>query len=784
MLGNLDHAALQDKWSKRWEEDGIYRFDRHDRKRPTYVIDTPPPFPTGEFHAGNVLNWGYFDFVARYKRMRGFNVLMPQGWDCHGFPTEVKVEKKYGRLPRDEFIKKCLEWTDEVIGTMKPQMKLLGYSIDWKSEYYTTHSAYIKAVQKSLIDMHEKGFVYRASHPVLWCTHCRSAIAKAESEEQERETVLNYIVFKTTQGGELLVATTRPEMLNACVGVFVHPSDERHKALVGKKVKVPIFNREVPVMEDADVDKEFGTGAVMICTFGDRQDVVWAYRHKLPVIEAMDGHGRMKNAGKYDGMKAEEARKEILGELQAQGLLKKQEKLSQVVKIHDRCKKTIEMLPSTQWFIKLSDSKEMVLKKSAEMRWIPEHMRQLLVDWTEGLEWDWCISRQRYFGVPIPFWYCEKCGTVYPAKELPAEPSKDKPPVSKCKCGGALVGETSVCDGWVDSSITPLIIAGWPDNFDARLYPSDMRPQGTDIIRTWAFYTIFRCSVLTGEKPFREMLINGMVCGSDGKKMSKSLGNYVEAKDVIAKASVDALRQWVALSGSTGKDNIFYWKDVNYAQSFLTKLWNASKFVEKALEGYDGKEGKKHVTDKWMEARLNETVRSVTKSMDGCDFYGAITSLYNFFWHDFCDFYLEDVKYRVYGADAESKKAAQATLKRVLAETLRMLAPFACYTSEEIHREMFDKKKSVHVSKWPIAAGAPKDEALEKIAAALHEIVAQARRAKAAKGMALNAEVETLVVQVPEALLAGMGDVEEDVKGITKAKALEFRSGEEICASL
>jgi len=311
-----------------------------------------------------------------------------------------------------------------------------------------------------------------------------------------------------------------------------------------------------------------------------------------------------------------------------------------------------------------------------------------------------------------------------------------------------------------------------------------MRPQGTDIIRTWAFYTIFRCSVLTGGKPFREMLINGMVCGSDGKKMSKSLGNYVEAKDVIAKASVDALRQWVALSGGTGKDNIFYWKDINYAQSFLTKLWNASRFVEKAAEGYDGGEGRKRVTDRWMEARLDETIRGVTKSMDNCDFYGAITSLYNFFWHDFCDFYLEDVKYRVYGTDADSKRAAQATLKRVLRETVRMLAPFACYTCEEIHRDMFDSKKSVHVSEWPVASGAQKDEALDKVAASLHEIVGQVRRAKAAKSMALNADVEKLVIQAPDALIPMLSDVEEDIKGITKSRALEFKSGEVICASL
>ncbi|MFQ5406624.1 MAG: valine--tRNA ligase, partial [Candidatus Micrarchaeia archaeon] len=632
MLGKLNHKDLEEKYVKVWDSLGIHGYDESDEKKKVFVIDTPPPFPTGEFHMGGTLNWGYTDFAARYKRMQGFNVLFPQGWDCHGFPTETKVEKKYGKgLPREEFREKCLEWTHKVAGSMKAQMIQMGFSIDWAREYYTIDKEYHRKVQLSLLKMYADGLVYRKEHPVLWCTYCSSAITKAETEDLERETFLNYVKFHIVgahhSNDVLMIATTRPELLHACVAVAVHPTDKRFGELVGKKVKVPLFGQDVPIIADHEADPEFGTGAVMICTFGDRQDVVWTYRHKLKVIEACDERGRLKNAGEYDGENIRKAREKIIGDLKEKELLNRQEKTLQVVKTHDRCKKTIEMLNSTQWFINTTDSKEEIKTAARQMRWVPSHTLQHLIDWTDGLEWDWCISRQRVFGIPLPFWYCQKCGENYLPDEskLPLDPSKDPAPVEKCKCGGKLTGETSICDGWVDSSITPLIVSGWPDNkkeFE-KLYPNSVRPQGTDIIRTWAFYTIFRCLKLTGKPPFEDLLINGMVCGSDCKKMSKSLGNYVEAKEVVSKSSVDALRQWIALSGHTGKDNVFYWKDVKYAQSFLNKLWNASRFVERAVDGFDPKDTKDlnfRETDKWLLSTANKLKKQVTEKMEEYDY--------------------------------------------------------------------------------------------------------------------------------------------------------------------
>lgn len=770
-LGKLDSKSVEEKWARIWEEEGAYSFNAESGK-PLYVIDTPPPFPTGEFHLGGVLNWSYIDFVARYKRLKGFEVLFPQGWDCHGFPTEVKVEKKFGRLPREQFIEKCVEWTENVISTMKPQMKQLGFSIDWSKEYHTITPDYHKAVQQSVIKMFDEGFVYRGNHAVLWCPHCESAIAKAETDEAHRQTLLNYVWFGENK--ELLVATTRPEMLHACVGVFVHPSDERFKELIGKEVEVPLFKNKVKIMADADVDKEFGTGAVMICTFGDNQDVIWAHRHSLPIIDAFNERGELVNAGDYSGLPSKKARNKILDDLKALNRLEKQDEIQQTIKIHDRCKNPVELMRSSQWFIKTKEFKDEILKEAASIKWTPEHMFQKFRDWTENLEWDWCISRQRMFGVPLPFWYCNDCGKVYAAKkeDLPINPATSKPPIEKCECGSELVGETSICDGWIDSSITPLMIAGWPDNFDERLYPSALRPQGTDIIRTWAFYTIFRCMKLTDKKPFQEILVNGMVCGEDGKKMSKSLNNFVEAKEVVEKAGVDALRQWSALSGSTGKDNKFNWKDVNYAKSFIRKIWNASRFTENALKDYKEGNEEYRVIDKWMSSRLNETIKKVSQAMEDKEFYTALTELQSFFWHDYCDQYIEDVKHRVYGEGDSTTSGAQTTLIKTLKSVLEMLYPFAPFTTSEIYFELFNKR----IESWP-KPGIVDDKAL-LIGKKLHEAVSQVRQQKAEKNMALNAPLEEVKVIVPMNFVDEFADVRDDLKAIAKTQAVEVEAGQ------
>lgn len=792
MLDKLDFNKIQEKWIQKWDEGKIHEFRLSDGK--PFVIDSPPPFPTGEFHTGGVLNWSYFDFAARYKRMNGYAVLLPQGWDCHGFPTEVKVEKKYGKLPREQFREKCLEWTRDMVSTIKPQMNAMGFSIDWKHEYYTISDSYKRLVQLSLLKHFESGLVYRAEHPVLWCPACQSAIAKAETEEIPRETNLNYVKFSLEKSGKtIMIATTRPELIHACVALAVNPADARYKQIVGDNARTPLFDKSVPIIADEAVAIDFGTGAVMVCTYGDKQDLLWQRQHSLPSIKAIDEKGLLLNAGAYTAMHLEKVRPKIIEDLKAAGLLEKQEKLQQVVKVHDRCKKPVELVLSTQWFLKLKGNEEKILAAAKESEWFPAFALQLFEDWLEGLEWDWCFSRQRFFGTPIPFWYCEKCGKIHAphAKDLPLDPAVAKPPKEKCDCGGMLIGEKSICDGWIDSSITPLVISGWPDGKDFnKLYPASLRPQGTDIIRTWAFYTMYRCLMLTGESPFKQVLINGMVQGEDKKKMSKSLGNYVEAKDVLQKYGPDALRQWAALAGSTGKDVPFSWKEVEHAKAFLLKLWNASKFVEK-LERVDEEPKQLELVDKWVLSRLNATKKTVTQAFEKYDYFTAINALYDFFWHEYCDYYLEDIKYRVYDEQSKTRNAALYTARAVLGDSLKMLAPFAPFVTDEIHSSLFakDAGESIHLQKWPQADEKKINAGMEKTGVLLHDVVAQIRRLKAEKALSLGAELEFVRVKASESVCKELGEVVDDIKGVGKVKVVEFSlvpsaQNEEIVVSL
>ena len=791
MLGKLDFKTTEKKWTTAWEKSGVYSFNPKSDK-PVYSIDSPPPFTSGALHMGHILSYAYFDFAARYKRMMGYNVFFPQGWDCQGFPTEIKVEKKYGRnMPRSEFKKKCIEFTKENITAMKSQMKDMGFSPDWALEYRTMDADYHRRVQYSLLKMLEAGKVYRGNHPVQFCTNCVSAIAKAELNDVERETKLNYLSFKADDGA-LEIATTRPELLHACVAVLVNPNDKKNAKWIGKTLTVPLHGQQVQVIADKDVDAEFGTGAVMVCTFGDKTDVVWTYRHNLPVVEALDEHGKLLNAGDYSGLSVAKAREKILEDLNTQGLLLKQERLQQIVKAHDRCgKMSVEFQTSKQWFIKLKGSEEKIINAGRGMRWIPDFALQYLIDWAEFIEYDWVISRNRIYGTPLPFYYCNDCNAIKtpPYDNLPVDPSKDAWK-GKCECGGEIVGETMTCDVWVDSSISPLVIAGWPDSEGTELfnkiYPASLRPQGLEIIRTWAFYTISRCLELTGQAPFKDMLINGNVLGTDGKKMSKSVGNYEDPNALLQRYPADALRQWAALSGAFAKDRPFNYKDVDRSKAFLTKYYNASRFIEKALEGFKHSDKKLELreTDKWLHNRLAQTVKQCGEAMKNYEYYVTINAIHDFFWHDLCDYYLEEVKYRVYGDDVESKRAAQATLLEALSTATRLLAPFAPFMTEEVYSEVVlpaegKKASSVHRAEWPSLGEEYINEKADYNGETLHFILSEIRRFKASAGLALNEEISLVEVTLPEPAMADTPLFEEEIREVGMVKKVSFMPGEE-----
>ena len=778
MLEKRYGKEIEEKWQKHWAEKGTYDFDEGDSTKPVYSIDTPPPFTSGELHMGHVLSYSYFDFAARYKRMKGFNVYYPQGWDCQGFPTEVRVEKKHGRLPPKEFREKCVEWTEEMIKRMKSQMKELAFSADWRYEYRTMDSDYHRKVQLSLLKMYEKKLIYRDTYPVYWCPKCVSAIAKAELDDVEKDGMLNYIKFTGPKKEDLIIATTRPELLHACVAVLYHPEDERYKGLDKKKIKTPL-GKEVLAFADKEVDKEFGTGLVMVCTFGDKMDVVWAHRYKLPVIEAMDKYGKLKNADEFDGLKVKEAKKKILEKLEKEGKVVKKESLKQMVKVHDRCKTPVELILSMQWFADIRTTGKAIKDMAHKIKWVHDFGITYLIDWVEGAEWDWVISRQRIFGTPLPFYYCEKCGETKAcdAKELPFLPEKAEQ--YKCKCGEEMKAETGVCDCWVDSSITPLIISGWPDDEKKmmRLYPNTLRPQGVEIVRTWAFYTIYRSGVaLTGVPPWEEILLNGNVLAPDGKKMSKSLGNIISPAELLMNYPVDAVRQWAAMSGAMAKDRPFSYEDIKYAKSFLTKLWNAARFAETVMEDYrpDKKDEKGiNIIDRWITGRMNEVIKGYTEDMEGYDYQHAINKLYDFFWHDFCDYYLEYVKHRVYQeGGSKEKKAALYTLYNVLMNSILLLAPVAPHISEEIYSTLFRKKESVTKQGWP-EAGTVDEKSIGAVKE-LNKVVSEIRQYKASNRMPQNAELPKVIVSSEKELDE---ELKDELKKTSKIQEVEIKKG-------
>jgi valyl-tRNA synthetase len=786
--------AIEEKWQQNWEEMGIYHFNRND-PRPSFTIDTPPPYPSGNFHMGNVLNWTYIDSLARYKRLRGYNVLFPQGWDCHGLPTEVKTEEihkiKKTDLPPAEFVKLCKKVIDKYIAIMKKAIIRLGCSVDWTTEYKTMNPDYWRRTQLSFILLHKKGLIYKGTHPISWCTSCETAIADAEVEHEQKTGTLHFIKFMLGDGNHLNIATSRPELLQACVTVAVNPQDERYSKYIGQSITVPVADRQVKIIAEKEVDPEFGTGVLMICTYGDKADVQAVSALKLEPIILIDDKGKMnENAGKYCGLTTIEARKAIVKDLEESGCLEKTQPLNQEVGTCWRCKHPIEILEHEQWFMNTRKFTEDVKQNTLEVTWYPDYMKKRMIDWTNSLDWDWVISRQRIFATPIPVWYCKQCQEIILAEPdwLPIDPRNDGPKIDKCpKCGcSEFVPETDVLDTWFDSSLTCAVHAGWPDKDDwQKLFPADVHPSGYDIIRTWAYYLMVRGLALFDQKPYNSVLINGMVLGCDGRKMSKSLGNFVATPEVFEKYGADAPRQWATGGGATGSDIPFRWEDVEYAWRFLRKLWNASRFAGMHLEDYDptSKQPKLELIDRWLLSKMEQVTKKVTEALDSCQFNVATDEIRKFTWHSFCDNYIEAVKHRLYQPETygeEKRKAAQYTLYTAIYRIIQMLSPISPHITEELYQIMFaDDKKfdSVHVSLWPEIHEELIDQETEKSGDLIVAIMGEIRRDKAENQKPLNAEIQKLIVYTEDKQAAEiLANAEEDLVGTCKILKLDIQS--------
>lgn len=785
MQKRYNPKKVEPKIQNFWKKKKIFKFDRKSKK-PTFCIDTPPPFTSGVPHIGHVLYWTWMDLISRYKRMRGFNVLLPQGWDCHGLPTELRVEKRYKikKKNKKKFLELCKKWTKNCIKKMKTKMIELGYSADWDFEYSTDSKEYMAFVQKTLLSLYHKGLLKLVEHPVMWCTKCETTLAKAEVGYKEKDGVLYYIKFPVDDE-YITIATTRPEMLPACVAIFVHPNDERYKKFVYRNAKLPIFKREIPILTNKDVDMEFGSGVVYLCTYGDESDIKWQKKFKLPSINILTEDGKLnENTGKFKGLSIEDARNKIVEELGILGLIEKEEKYKHNILCHTerpQCSNPIEFLPKRQWAIEVTKFSNDVLELSKGIEWYPEYMEKRLINWVESMDWEWIISRQRVYGTPIPFWYCEDCGKIIHAKEkdLPVNPAVEKL-IGKCDCGGKIIGETDVCDGWVDSSVTPLIISGYWKNDDKlfkKLYPNDLRQQGHDIIRTWAYYTLVRCFIETARKPWKNILINGMILGPDGRQMHRSLGNVVMPDEVLAKHGADTIRSGLIMMGAYGDDVPFSWKDMDFTFRFLTKYWNIFRFSTTHLKKI--RKSKPTLMDLWILTKLQKLIEKVTNHLENFQFTLAFEALHNFIWHDFADNYLEIIKYRLY--KNKNKGPALYTLHNILLNITKLLAPILPHITEEMWQLYFkkiEKEISIHISSWPKVDKRLIDRDAEEIGDMAVAIISTLRKYKNRRGLSLNAPLEKVTIECEEKIMNRLERFFNDIKGAMKIKRIDFGKGD------
>jgi valyl-tRNA synthetase len=777
---SYDHVISEKKWQSKWKEWKIHHFDPSSDK-PVYSVDNPPRYTSGSLHLGHATGYSLIDFAARYHRQRGFNVFFPLCFDVNGTPTEVKVEKKYGitklSIPRQEYIKLCSEFAQSFITEMTRQFEVLGTCMDPTIYYQTDAPSYRRITQITFLRMLDRGLVYKGTAPVNWCPRCITALADAEVEHDSNVTKLNYVRFGLRDGEGALIATTRPELLSTCQLVAVHPDDLRFKDLVDRVLTVPIYGREVKVVADDKVDPDFGTGVVMICTIGDKGDLDWVRQYNLALEQAIDEQGHMtEHAGQYTGLKVKEARAKVIEDLKALGLILKQEDLEQNVSICWRCHEPIEYLSRPQWFLKTLDFKQDVLRLADELHWYPEFMKVRLQDWVNSLGWDWVISRQRYFATPIPVWECEKCGQVMPAREEDCyiDPTVSKPPAESCpKCGGELKPCPDVFDTWMDSSISPLYNTFWmrDEKKFQKLYPMSLRPQSHDIIRTWAFYTILREHLITGLRPWNDIMIHGFIMAPDGTPMHTSSNNVIDPMPILESFGADAMRYY-ACTCALGEDNAFREKDVLHGKKLCTKLYNMGKFVGTVVKHKPYMRDDLKATDKWMLSRFSKTLKQVSIYYDNYQFDKVMREVEQFAWHEFADHYIELVKHRTQDLKDE---AVRYTLYTVCLGIMKMLAPLLPHVTEEVYQENFvrmDRAKSIHVSKWPIPVFY--DDTSERKGVLAKDIVAAIRNWKAERGLPLNEALASVeIIGADEELMA---DVSNDILKTVKAQSIRLAS--------
>ena len=756
-----DPKGLEDRLYQKWVDNGYFHAKVNPDKKP-FTIVMPPPNVTGQLHMGHALDNTMQDILIRYKRMQGYEALWQPGTDHAAIATEVKVTnmlKEKGidkhEIGREAFMKYAWEWKEEYGSRIINQLKKLGASADWERERFTMDEGCSEAVEEVFVKLYKKGWIYKGSRIINWCPVCQTSLSDAEVEHEDQDGFFWHINYPVVgeEGRFVEIATTRPETLLGDTAVAVNPSDERYTDIVGKMLKLPLTDREIPVIADEYVDKEFGTGCVKITPAHDPNDFEVGKRHNLPEINIMNDDATINElGGKYAGMERYEARKAMVKDLEELGLLVKVVPHSHAVGTHDRCHTTVEPMVKPQWFVKMSDMAKASIKalEDGEVTFVPERFDKTYLHWLENIK-DWCISRQLWWGHRIPAYYCEECGEMVVKRG--GAPEK----CPKCGCTHFKQDEDSL-DTWFSSALWPFSTLGWPHNTPEMnyFYPTDVLVTGYDIIFFWVIRMVFSGLEQTGKSPFHHVLIHGLVRDSQGRKMSKSLGNGIDPLEVIDKYGADALRLTLMTGNAPGNDMRFYWERVESSRNFANKIWNASRFImmnlEKAEVPQDMPAEQLTQADKWILSKVNTLAKDVTENMDKFELGIAVQKVYDFIWEEFCDWYIEMVKPRLYNDADTTKAAALWTLKTVLGNALKLLHPFMPFVTEEIFCTLNPQEESIMIAQWPEYTESWNFEADETAVETIKEAVRAIRNVRTGMNVPPSKKAKVYVVSENEAI--------------------------------
>ena len=756
-----DPGAIEERLYQKWLDNKYFHAEVDETKQP-YTIVIPPPNITGKLHMGHALDETLQDILIRFKKMQGYNALWIPGTDHASIATEVKIinalkeegiEKE--DLGREKFLERAWDWKEEYGGTIIEQMKKLGSSCDWDRERFTMDEGCSEAVKEVFIKLYEKGYIYRGSRIINWCPVCQTSISDAEVEYEDQAGHFWHIKYPVvgSEGEYVEIATTRPETLLGDSAVAVHPDDERYTHLVGKMLELPLCNRQIPVVADEYVDREFGTGAVKITPAHDPNDFEVGKRHDLPEINILNDDATInKNGGKYEGMDRYEARKAIVADLEEQGYLVKIKEHEHNVGTHDRCGTTVEPMIKPQWFVKMEELAKPAIEavKNGDLKFVPERYTKTYLHWLENIR-DWCISRQLWWGHRIPAYYCDECGEVVVARETPEV-------CPKCGCKHFTQDEDTL-DTWFSSALWPFSTLGWPEKTKELdyFYPTNTLVTGYDIIFFWVIRMVFSGIEQTGKCPFNTVLIHGLVRDSQGRKMSKSLGNGIDPLEVIDKYGADALRMTLITGNAPGNDMRFYWERVENSRNFANKVWNASRFImmniEKAADISGVTEKDLTLADKWILSKVNALTKDVTENLDKYELGIALQKVYDFIWEEFCDWYIEMVKPRLYNEEDETKAAAIWTLKNVLIQALKLLHPFMPFITEEIFCNLQEKEETIMLSDWPVYKKEWAFEAEHEATETIKEAVRAIRNVRTSMNVPPSKKATVYVVSEDDAVL-------------------------------